>query len=67
MRLPSQDMNNELTSKAERYRTILEQAAASDGVVRSKWEEWEEHITELTWSEVRQLWPLPLLVLMYQR
>lgn len=51
-RAPSHEANEELTKKAERYRTILEQAAESDAVVRTRWEEWGDHITALTWSEV---------------
>ena len=52
MRLPSQEVNKELTSTAERYRGILEQAEKSDSVVRTKWEDWEQNIRELTWSPV---------------
>ena len=47
----SQDANKELIAKGERYRATLEQAAKSDQVVRAKWDEWEQNITELTWSE----------------
>ncbi|KAI0034549.1 BRO1-domain-containing protein [Vararia minispora EC-137] len=50
-RAPSHEANEELTRKAGRYRSILEQAAESDAVVRTRWEEWEEHITALTWDE----------------
>ncbi|TFK40326.1 BRO1-like domain-containing protein [Crucibulum laeve] len=50
-RLPSHEANAELTGKATRYRSILEQAAASDETVRQKWDEWEENIIQLTWDE----------------
>ncbi|PSR75597.1 hypothetical protein PHLCEN_2v9077 [Hermanssonia centrifuga] len=50
-RSPSQEANKDFVAKAERYRGILQRAAESDEVVRSKWEEWEQNITELTWSE----------------
>ncbi|KAI0313744.1 BRO1-domain-containing protein [Amylostereum chailletii] len=50
-RQPSHEANEELTNKAARYRSILEQAAESDGVVRKRWEDWEPHIVELTWDE----------------
>ncbi|KAI0049741.1 pH-response regulator [Auriscalpium vulgare] len=50
-RLPSHQANEELTAKAERYRSILEQAAESDAVVRQRWDEWEKNIVELTWDE----------------
>ena len=53
-RSPSQEANKDFVAKAERYRGILQRAAESDEVVRSKWEEWEQNITELTWSEVGQ-------------
>lgn len=39
-------------AKATRYRQILDEAAQSDEVVRGKWDDWEQNITELTWSEV---------------
>ncbi|KAG6879119.1 hypothetical protein C0992_005096 [Termitomyces sp. T32_za158] len=50
-RLPSHEANVELITKEKRYRTILTQAAASDETVRQKWDEWEQSIIELTWSE----------------
>ncbi|KAG6814606.1 hypothetical protein H0H92_000135 [Tricholoma furcatifolium] len=50
-RLPSHHANVELTVKEKRYRTILSQAAASDETVRQKWDDWEENIVQLTWSE----------------
>jgi programmed cell death 6-interacting protein len=51
-RLPSHQANEQLTSKAERYRNILNQAAESDAVIRQRWEEWEKCIVQLTWDEV---------------
>ncbi|KZT07808.1 BRO1-domain-containing protein [Laetiporus sulphureus 93-53] len=50
-RSPSSEANKDLITKAQRYRTILEQAAESDQVVRQKWDEWERNIVELTWDE----------------
>ncbi|OBZ72455.1 pH-response regulator protein palA/RIM20 [Grifola frondosa] len=50
-RLPSQDANEELTGKEQRYRSILDQAGSSDELVRQKWDEWEKNIVQLTWSE----------------
>ncbi|KAG6909867.1 hypothetical protein DXG01_014903 [Tephrocybe rancida] len=50
-RLPSHEANIELIGKEKRYRSILAQAAASDETVRQKWDEWEQSIVELTWSE----------------
>ncbi|KAG6816889.1 hypothetical protein H0H87_002009 [Tephrocybe sp. NHM501043] len=50
-RLPSHEANIELIGKEKRYRNILAQAAASDETVRQKWDEWEQSIVELTWSE----------------
>ncbi|KDR76216.1 hypothetical protein GALMADRAFT_247478 [Galerina marginata CBS 339.88] len=50
-RLKSHEANVELIDKANRYRSILTQAAKSDESVRQKWDEWEESITELTWDE----------------
>ncbi|KAI0925777.1 hypothetical protein AcV5_008415 [Taiwanofungus camphoratus] len=52
-RPPSHEANREITTKANRYRTILEQASASDELVRRKWDEWENNIVELTWDESR--------------
>ena len=51
-RMKSHEANAELIEKAERYRSILIQAAASDEIVRQKWDEWGESITELTLDEV---------------
>lgn len=51
-RLKSYEANVELIQKAERYRSILSQAAESDESVRQKWDEWEECISELTLDEV---------------
>ncbi|GBE87997.1 pH-response regulator protein palA/RIM20 [Sparassis crispa] len=50
-RLPSHEANVELTSKEERYRKILQQAADSDDLVRRKWAEWEKSIGQLVLSE----------------
>ncbi|KIM39855.1 hypothetical protein M413DRAFT_19615 [Hebeloma cylindrosporum] len=50
-RLKSYEANAELIEKANRYRSILTQAAESDESVRQKWDEWEESITELTLDE----------------
>ncbi|KAJ8593344.1 BRO1-domain-containing protein [Rhizopogon salebrosus TDB-379] len=50
-RPPSHEANQELVVKQQRYRTILTQAAESDELVRRKWEEWEDQITELTRDE----------------
>ncbi|KAI0303832.1 pH-response regulator [Multifurca ochricompacta] len=52
-RLPSHQANDQLTSKAERYRNILNQAAESDAVIRQRWEEWEKCIVQLTWDEAK--------------
>jgi len=51
-RLPSYQANEQLTSKAERYRNVLNQAAESDAVIRQRWDEWEKCIAQLTWDEV---------------
>jgi programmed cell death 6-interacting protein len=51
-RVPSYEANQELVEKERHYRSILEQAAASDEIVRKKWDEWEKNIIELTWDEV---------------
>jgi programmed cell death 6-interacting protein len=51
-RPPSHEANRELVEKERRYRSILEQAAASDELVRRKWDDWEKNIVELTWEEV---------------
>ncbi|OSD06599.1 BRO1-domain-containing protein [Trametes coccinea BRFM310] len=50
-RLPSVEANKELVSRAQQFRTVLEQARESDALVRQKWEEWEDTIAQLTWSE----------------
>lgn len=63
-RLPSHEVNEELTGKGQRYGQVLDQAADSDQLVRQKWDEWENNIVELTWDEVCDLetddlfWPL---------
>lgn len=51
-RVASHEANQELISKAERYRGVLEHANESDEIVRTKWDEWETNVTELTWDEV---------------
>lgn len=51
-RMRSHEANAALIEKAERYRSILTQAAESDESVRQKWDEWAESITELTLDEV---------------
>ncbi|KAI0787643.1 pH-response regulator [Fomes fomentarius] len=50
-RIPSHEANRELVEKSDKYRAILQQAGDSDQLVRQKWEEWEDNITQLTWSE----------------
>ncbi|TCD68499.1 pH-response regulator protein palA/rim20 [Steccherinum ochraceum] len=50
-RVASHEANQELISKAERYRGVLEHANESDEIVRTKWDEWETNVTELTWDE----------------
>lgn len=50
-RPPSHEANQELVIKQQRYRTILIKAAESDELVRRKWEEWEDQISELTRDE----------------
>jgi len=52
-RLPSHQANEQLTSKAERYRNVLNQAAESDAVIRQRWDEWEKCIAQLTWDEAK--------------
>jgi programmed cell death 6-interacting protein len=54
-RLPSHQANEQLTSKAERYRTLLDQASESDAVIKQRWDKWEKCIVQLTWDEVRIL------------
>lgn len=51
-RISSHEANRELVEKSGKYRAILQQAGDSDQLVRQKWEEWEDNITQLTWSEV---------------
>ena len=51
-RLPSYEANVSLTNKEKRYRQMLTHAADADETVRSKWEQWEEAITRLTWEDV---------------
>ncbi|THV03236.1 BRO1-domain-containing protein [Dendrothele bispora CBS 962.96] len=50
-RMPSHEANTDLIEMYSRYRNILDQAAASDETVRTKWDQWERNITELTWDE----------------
>ncbi|KAI1796839.1 pH-response regulator [Ganoderma leucocontextum] len=50
-RPPSHQANTDLVGKEQRYRTVLQQARDSDELVRQKWEQWEENISQLTWSE----------------
>jgi programmed cell death 6-interacting protein len=52
----SHEANVELIEKANRYRSILAEAAMSDEHIRQKWDEWEESITELTLDEVAFLY-----------
>ena len=54
-RLSSHEANKELIEKEQRYRAVLQQARDSDELVRQKWEEWEENISQLTWTEVSLL------------
>ena len=51
-RPPSLEANKDLIAKEKQYRAVLEQARESDAHVRTKWEEWEDSIVQLTWSEV---------------
>ncbi|ESK88786.1 ph-response regulator protein pala rim20 [Moniliophthora roreri MCA 2997] len=50
-RPPSHEANVHLIEKEKRYRRILEQARESDETIRTKWDQWEQNITELTWEE----------------
>jgi programmed cell death 6-interacting protein len=50
----SHEVNKHLTSQAESFRSTLDQAGASDGVVRQKWEQWEDQIEVLGGDEVSQ-------------
>ncbi|KAF7986480.1 hypothetical protein HWV62_31277 [Athelia sp. TMB] len=50
-RQPSHVANRDLTSKAARYRKILNEAQASDELVRRKWDDAETGIRTLCWSE----------------
>ncbi|KAI0671768.1 BRO1-domain-containing protein [Trametes maxima] len=50
-RPPSLEANRELITREQQYRKVLEQAQDSDSLVRTKWEEWEDSITQLTWPE----------------
>ena len=52
-RLPSHEANMKLVEKQKRYRHLLVTAGESDELVRQKWDEWEQNIVALTWSEVR--------------
>jgi programmed cell death 6-interacting protein len=56
----SYEANVELIEKASRYRSILSQAAESDELVRQKWDDWEESISELTLDEVEPKIPIKL-------
>ena len=58
-RLSSHEAKKELIEKEQRYRAVLQQARESDELVRQKWEEWEENISQLTWTEVSLLRPRP--------
>ena len=60
-RLSSHEANQDLVGKAAKYRGVLEQASQSDEIVRTKWDEWETNITELTWDEVISLLPVDLM------
>ncbi len=51
-RPPSYLANTDLVGKEQRYRAVLQQARDSDELVRRKFEEWEENINQMTWSEV---------------
>ncbi|KDQ57158.1 hypothetical protein JAAARDRAFT_58624 [Jaapia argillacea MUCL 33604] len=53
IRLPSKEANEELVSKAERYKQVLDQAQASDALVRQKWADWEQNIMELSLPEAQ--------------
>lgn len=50
----SYEANRDLIVKEQRFRTVLQQACDSDEVVRQKWDEWGENITQLTWPEVSE-------------
>ncbi|KAJ4464583.1 BRO1-like domain-containing protein [Lentinula aciculospora] len=50
-RPPSHEANAHLVDQERRYRTILDQAAISDETIRTKWDQWERNISELTWDE----------------
>ncbi|CCM00096.1 uncharacterized protein FIBRA_02123 [Fibroporia radiculosa] len=64
-RLSSHEANKELIAKAERYRAILDQAAQSDELVRTKWDEWERNIVELTWDETQLEASIPSSVISF--
>jgi programmed cell death 6-interacting protein len=51
VRQRSHEANQELVTKERQYRANLEQAAASDELVRRKWDQWEARVRELTWDE----------------
>lgn len=51
-RSPSHEANRELVQKQARYRSILIEAAGSDEVVRQKWKQWENPISQLALDEV---------------
>ncbi|KAM5535914.1 hypothetical protein V8D89_010354 [Ganoderma adspersum] len=50
-RPPSHEANTDLVGKEQRYRAVLQQARDSDELVHKKFEQWEENIIQLTWSE----------------
>ncbi|EIW57583.1 BRO1-domain-containing protein [Trametes versicolor FP-101664 SS1] len=50
-RAPSLEANRDFVAKEQQYRAVLQQATDSDALVRKKWEEWEDSITQLTWPE----------------
>ena len=52
-RQTSHEANVDLTDRQRRYRQVMDHAAESDAHVRVKWNEWEESIRRLTWSEVQ--------------
>lgn len=52
VRQPSSEANRDLVAKAQRFRTILDGGVQSDEIVRKKWDEWEQFILQLTWSNV---------------
>lgn len=51
-RPPSHEANTDLVMKDKQYRDILRRAAESDAIVRDKWSDWEQNISDLTLDEV---------------